>query len=105
MWLGIMNIGQTIKLCRKNQGLTQGQLAELSGISVSHISLMESDKREPTLSKLEAIAMALKVPLSVLVFLASNNEDVKELNKSQIEEMSNSIMGLMDVAYRQETLF
>lgn len=105
MLLGIMNIGKTIKLCRKNQGLTQGKLAELSGISVSHISLMESDKREPALSKLESIAKALKIPLSVLVFLASNSEEVKDLSKSQIEEMSNSIMGLMDVANRQETLF
>lgn len=105
MWLDIMNIGQTIKFCRKNNGLTQGQLAKLAGISVSHISLMENNEREPALSKLEAISKALNMPLSVLVFLASNSEEVTELSKSQIEEMSNSIMGLMDVAYRQETLF
>lgn len=100
-----MNLGQTIKLCRKSQHLTQAQLSEISGISVSHICLMEKDKREPTLSKLEAIAQALNIPLSVLVFLAAQHDEIKELSKTQIEELSNSIIGLMDVAYRQETLF
>ncbi len=100
-----MNLGQTIKLCRKNQGLTQAQLADLSGISVSHICLMEKDKREPTLSKLELISKALNIPLSVLVFLAAQHEEIKELGKPQIEELTNNIMGLMDVAYRQKSLF
>ncbi|MCU7926721.1 MAG: helix-turn-helix domain-containing protein [Candidatus Thiodiazotropha sp. (ex Dulcina madagascariensis)] len=100
-----MNLGQTIKLCRKNKGLTQAQLSDLSGISVSYICLMEKDKREPTLSTLELISKALGIPLSVLVFLAAQHEEIKELDKSQIEELSNNIMGLMDVAYRQETLF
>lgn len=101
----LVNLGQTIKLCRKARGLTQGQLADLSGISVSHICLMENDKREPTLSKLESISKALTVPLSVLVFLAGQYDEVKELSEPQIEELSNNIMGLMDVAYRQENLF
>lgn len=100
-----MNLGQTIKLCRKSRGLTQGQLAHLSGISVSHICLMEKDKREPTLSKLESISKALNIPLSVMVYLAGQYDEVKELSSKQIEELSESIMGLMDVAYRQESLF
>lgn len=100
-----MNLGKTIKLCRKKRGLTQAQLAELSDISVSHICLMEKDKREPTLSKLELISKALDIPLSVLVFLAAQNDEINELNKTQIESLSDSIMGLMDDACRQKALF
>ena len=100
-----MNLGKTIKLCRKRSGMTQAKLAELSGISVSHICLMEKDKREPTLSKLELIAKALKIPLSVLVFLAAQYDEVNELNKAQIENLSDSIIGLMDDAFRQQALF
>jgi len=100
-----MNLGRTIKLCRKNRGLTQAQLAKLSGISISHICLMEKEKREPTLSKLNSISEALDIPLSVLVFLSTQYDEVKELNKSQIDELSNSIIGLMNVTYRQKALF
>lgn len=100
-----MNLGKIIKACRVSKGLTQAQLAELSDISVSHICLMEKNKREPTISKLELIAQALNIPLSVLVFLAAKNDEVEELNNESIEELSNNLMGLMDVAYKQKKLF
>ena len=100
-----MNLGKIIKSCRVSKGLTQSQLSELTDISVSHICLMEKNKREPTLSKLESIAQALNMPLSVLVFLASQNNEVDEFNKEQIEELSKNLMGLMDVAYKQKKLF
>ena len=66
---------------------------------------MEKEKREPTLSKLNSISEALDIPLSVLVFLSTQYDEVKELNKSQIDELSNSIIGLMNVTYRQKALF
>ena len=65
---------------------------------------MEKNKRESTLSTLELITKELGVSLSVLVFLASQDCEVKELEKPEIEELSDSIMRLMDIAYRQKTL-
>jgi transcriptional regulator with XRE-family HTH domain len=100
-----MNLGKTIKFCRKIKGLTQAQLADKVDISISHICLLESGKREPALTKLEAIAEALEIPLSVLVFLAAKDEGLDKLSKSQVEDLSNSILGLMDVTLQQKTLF
>jgi len=100
-----MNLGKTIQMCRKKKGLTQVELASLSNISVSHLCLLEKDKRDPSLSVVKAISDALKIPLSVLVLLASQHEDINELSEYQIEELSRNIMGIMDEANKQESLF
>ena len=100
-----MNLGKAIRACRKKKGLTQAELANLSKISVSHLCLLEKDKRDPSLSAINAIADALKIPVSILVLLASHHEDIKELSENQIEELSRNIMGIMDGANKQESLF
>ena len=43
-----MNLGETIKLLRKRNGLNQSQLAELCEITVTYLSLIENGKKEPT---------------------------------------------------------
>lgn len=100
-----MNLGQTIKLCREKRGFTQTKLAELAHISISHLCLLEADKRDPSLTTVESIARALKIPLSVLVFLAAQSSEIKELSSEQIDNLSNSVLGLMDASARQESLF
>ncbi|HAU0227389.1 TPA: helix-turn-helix transcriptional regulator [Legionella pneumophila] len=90
-----MDLGRTIKQCRKVKKLTLAQLSESSGISISHLCLLEKNKREPSLGTVEAIAKALGVPISVLVFLAAKNEEIPELSVSHIEALSKKIIDLM----------
>lgn len=100
-----MNLGKAIQMCRKKRGLTQARLASLAKISVSHLSLLESEDRDPSLSAVSSISEALKIPVSILMLLASQYEDIKELSEKQIEELTRSIMGIMDGASKQESLF
>ncbi len=100
-----MNLGNTIKICRQKRGYTQAELAGRAKISVSHLCLLEKNKRDPSLSAVNSISAALKIPISVLVLLASQHIEIKELTEKQIEELSRSIMGIMDDATRQESLF
>lgn len=90
-----MNLGETIKQCRNVKKLTLAQLSESSGISVSHLCLLEKNKREPSIGAVESIANALDLPLSVLVFLAAQRDEVTDLNAAYIETLSNNIMDLM----------
>ncbi|MFC1751375.1 helix-turn-helix domain-containing protein [Pseudomonadota bacterium] len=99
-----MNLGETIKLCRKKKGLTQAQLSEKAGISMSHLCLMEKNKRDPSLNAIKLIADALEIPLSVLMFLAAQTDQVQELSESQIEQLTHSIMELMINATKQQSL-
>lgn len=100
-----MNLGSTIKLCREKRGYKQGEFANLAGISVSHLCLLENNKRDPSLSTVESIATALRIPLAVLVFLAAEKGEIKDLSENQIEDLSRSVLGLMDGVSRQESLF
>lgn len=56
-----MTTGQRIQQARKKAGLTQKELGEKLGVSVSFIAQYETDKRKPKKETLEKIAGALDV--------------------------------------------
>lgn len=49
---GLIILGKTIKNERKRKGLTQTQLAQLSGSSINFISQVEAGKERAQISKL-----------------------------------------------------
>lgn len=71
-----MNLGATIKSQRKQRRLTQGELASLAGISQTYLSLIETNEKEPTISTLTSICVALRLPVPILMFLALDEADV-----------------------------
>ena len=91
-----MKIGGVIRKCRKLKGMTQLQLSNSSDISESYLSLIEQDKRQPTLSNLESIADTLQVPVSILVFLADKQESISEITDKQIEALTETIYSLVE---------
>ncbi len=58
--------GQRIKTLRKERGLTQEELAELSGLDRTYISGIERGLRNVALRNIEALAQALGVSISEL---------------------------------------
>lgn len=74
-----MRLGRSIKLCRTQRGISQSDLARAAGVSASYMSLLEKEKRDPPLSTLEDIAAALRVPLSVLIFLGADDSEISGL--------------------------
>ena len=56
----MMSIGENLKEIRKRRGLTQGQLAELSGIQLTQISRLENDDTDPKASTLFKLMEALE---------------------------------------------
>ena len=54
-------VGRNIKRIRQQKGLTQEQLAEISGFSQQYISGLEQGRRNPTIVSLYELAMALGV--------------------------------------------
>jgi transcriptional regulator with XRE-family HTH domain len=90
-----MDIGGTIKQCRSIRNMTQAQLADVTSISVSHLCLVEKNKREPSITAIKLIANALGIPLSVLFFLAAEKEKVTELKASHIDALTKNIVELL----------
>ena len=62
-----MGVGQTIKRLREEHNLTQMQLAKMSGVPQSSLSLFETGEREISLTYATRLASALGVsPLELL---------------------------------------
>jgi transcriptional regulator with XRE-family HTH domain len=54
-------VGRNVRRIRERKGLTQEQLAELSGFSQQYISGLEQGRRNPTVVTLYELASALDV--------------------------------------------
>ncbi len=90
-----MNIGSAIETCRKIKRLSKTKLADRAEISISYLSLLEKGTREaPNLVVLENIAKALGLPLSLLLFLASD-EHSTHLNETTIDDIKKTIEYLL----------
>jgi transcriptional regulator with XRE-family HTH domain len=57
----LSSIGDCLRATREQQGLSLEQAAELSGISKSHLSRLESAERQPSVAALLALSAALGV--------------------------------------------
>jgi transcriptional regulator with XRE-family HTH domain len=62
----IENIAMRIKILRKRQKISQEKLAARSGISRGYLARLETGRHDPTITTLEKLAKALKVPVGKL---------------------------------------
>lgn len=62
-----MSLGQRIRLKREALKLTQEQLAKASGLTSQYVSIIEQDKRSPSLPSLAKLAEELGVSTDYLV--------------------------------------
>lgn len=56
-----------LKTLRKARGASQEALAKRAGISRTYLARLETARQDPTLSTLEKLAKALKVPIEKLL--------------------------------------
>lgn len=63
----VESFGVRLQSLRKQQGLSQEKLAELSGLHRTYISSLERGARNPTLITLNVIAKSLNVKIEFLV--------------------------------------
>ena len=63
-----LTVGESVRIVRELQELSQNQLAELTGIPQSTISAIESNRTKLGVERAKKLARALQVHPSVLVF-------------------------------------
>lgn len=73
-----MKIGQTIKILRIGLQIKQRDFADKLGVSSNYISLLENNKKEPSLALLRKLAKTLGVPIG---FLFINEDPVPRIGK------------------------
>ena len=91
-----MDIGKAIKLCRIRKSMSQTEIARLANISISYLSLLERGKRDPNLTTVEKISAALNVPVSILMFLAADSDEMSQIDPQLAEKLSYAALRLIE---------
>jgi len=63
-----VSVGESVRIIRELQGLSQNELAELTGIPQSTISAIENDRVQLGVERAKVLARALQCHPAVLVF-------------------------------------
>lgn len=80
------SVGERIRAIRKARGLTQQQLAELSGLDDAYIGSLERGERNFSIDTLEKIINALNIPLSQLMYSDNEVNNTESLKREAIDE-------------------
>ena len=87
-----MNVGQAIRLCRTQRGASQSAIANRANCSVSYLSMLENNKRDPTLSTVTKIAEALHVPVGLLFVLAADQNELGAIDEHLADQLMQSAL-------------
>lgn len=90
-----MNVGSTIKRIRESQKVTLDDLASRTELSKGYLSLVENDRREPSMSSLQTICHSLDVPIEVVVLLAAKGSSIDEVSIESVEKLKSLLLELV----------
>ncbi len=90
-----MNYSRALRTLREVRRLKQKDLAEKAGLDASYVSQIESGKRIPSTSAVEAISNALGVPVALLMLFASDAEDLKGISPEKARQLEVRLLEIL----------
>lgn len=90
-----MNYAKGLKIARAIAGLTQKEVAALANLDASHMSLIESGRRNPSIATVEKLCRALKIPNHLFTLLASEPADLNITDPEELARVSQSLTRLV----------
>lgn len=91
-----MKIGQILKHIRVNKGISQKEMAEKLGISSNYLSLIESDKKEPSQDKIADFAEALNISKEALLLASTDAPaELNDKDKRDFVRLQRNIVSLL----------
>lgn len=93
--MAIMNYGKAIKILRSAKNLEQQELAKKIGLDSSYISLIENGKRKPSPKTIEKISESLSIPKHLLLLLASDEKDLKNVPKNESATIGKQLLEIL----------
>jgi transcriptional regulator with XRE-family HTH domain len=76
-----ITVGQRLREIRVVRGLSMRSLAELSGLNINTLSLIENEHTSPSVSTLQQLAQSLQVPITE--FFQTNHRSKKVVHQKQ----------------------
>ena len=90
-----MNYGKALRVIRAMAGLQQKELAGQAGMDPSHISLIESGKRKPSVGSIERLCKAVGIPNHLFTLLAAESADLRISDAKDLKETIQSLANFM----------
>lgn len=95
-------LNQALRLIRSYHDLSQTELASELSISNSHLSEVESGKKQPSLELLNKYSTLFDIPLSSILFFSENLDTTKPLDGFR-QSVARRIINIMEwVANKNE---
>lgn len=91
----VMSLGAVIKQLRKEKNISQKQLAINAAVSNTHLCQIEKGNYIPSLQLLSRIAESLSIPATILVFMATDETDIKPDKLDLYKQLRPVIDGLI----------
>jgi transcriptional regulator with XRE-family HTH domain len=93
-----VTLGNAIKLIRTAKGVKQLTLASQLGVSANYISLVEKDKREPSIGFLRKLSHALEVPVGLFFLWQDISDD--QAGDHNMEELRTLLLRIQTMYLR-----
>lgn len=91
-----MKIGNILKLVRTSKGLPQKEMADLLGVSQNYLSLIESNKKVPSIDTIAEFAKSLKISKDALLFASSDvPEELSAKDTKDFQRLRQNILSLL----------
>jgi transcriptional regulator with XRE-family HTH domain len=87
-----MKIGQTIRILRTAQRISQGALAHQLSVTPGYLSLVEQDKREPSLGFLNRVGEYFDVPVGFLLIDGTKSGHTNPKHKRLVDEIRRAVL-------------
>ena len=82
-----VTIGKSIKIIREAKGKLLGELAMEASVSVPYLSLIEGDKRTPSIEVINRVAFSLGVPSEIFIIIGSGSNTTLKSRDESIEKL------------------
>ncbi len=99
----MLSIGQLIKFGRIGQKMSQDDLAKKLDVSKNYISLIENDKKDPSINFLKNIAKLLNIPLVLLIWEKMDLPKGKTKDEKEIRKQINKMMDKAHNLFAEQT--
>lgn len=97
-----MNLGKSIHTLRKRKNLSQDEFSNLVDIDQSYLSLIENNRKKPSIKLLEKISERTDIPLPVIMFFSLSESDVKKEKRELFNMMFPKIKEMVSVIFEEE---
>lgn len=71
-----INVGRRLRLLRNERGLSIRALAEISGLNVNTLSLIENERTSPSVNTIQQLARALGVPITAFFETSAPKKEI-----------------------------